>query len=44
MDSFGKKRWPDNEVMDQLLAMLQKDAENDEGAASALKGLGYSSK
>jgi len=40
----GKKRWPEDAVMDELLAMLEKDAENDEGAANALKGLGYSSK
>lgn len=39
----GKKRWPDDPDMNKLLAMLIKDSENDAGAASALKGLGYAS-
>ncbi|MEO0660939.1 MAG: hypothetical protein AAFZ87_05335 [Planctomycetota bacterium] len=40
----GMKRWPEDPVMTELLSFLQADAEKDDGAAAALKGLGYTSK
>ena len=39
----GKKRWPDDETMDQIVAALKQDilSSGDEAAASKMKGLGY---